>query len=211
MTNEIRNPSWRPATFTSSSIDKIKRGLMTQMIRRIYPQPHGKTFVQDATIPLHWRCPDENDPKKKWNCPYGIPGDRLWVRQVWARVEPAPQVLEQYGMPVSWKIEKNFVLLDYWRKRVIFLSDFPDKSPEECGHGASDNVWRSPGLMPRWASRHTLKITEIRARRMQEISPDDVRAADVEAVTDEWVWHVFFRRIDNDQASSQAVHNGTSS
>lgn len=206
-----RKPSWRPVTFTSESIDKIESGLITQLIRRVYPQPKGQTFLQDAALPLNWLCPDGPDPAQKWRCSYGLPGDLLWVRQVWARVEPYPQPLEEYGMPIPWRIEKSLHLLNYWRQRVIFSSDFPNKKPEECGRGSSDNVWRSPGVMPQWASRRTLEITEIRGRRIQEISPA-MRTADVEISTDEiasnvWVWQVFFRKVDCDAILIRAKRN----
>ena len=101
------------------------------------------------------------------------PGDRLWVREVWARVEPHPLVMEDYGMPLAYRVQRDPVLLAYWRRRVIFLADFPGKKPEQCGQGATDNLWRSPVTMPRWASRLLLEVTEIRVERVQEIGVED--------------------------------------
>lgn len=173
MTEELfplRNPSRQPITFTSDSIEKIEQGLKTQTRRVIYPAPAG-SLIQDPKILLNWHPKD--DLARVWKCPYGVPGDRLWVRQVWARVEPFPGVMENFQMPLAWRVEKNPVLLRYWRQRVIFLSDFPGKIPEECDRGASDNVWRSPITMPRWASRRQLEVTEIRAERLQAISGID--------------------------------------
>jgi len=193
MTKELfatRKPSWRSVTFASDSINKIKRGLITQMARPIYPQP-GEALVQDFPTSLYWYSSDE----KRWRSPYGAPGDLLWVRQIWARVEPHPGVMEKYGLPVPWKVEEDPVLLDYWRKRVIFLSDHPGKKPEECGCGASDNVWRSPIGMPRWASQLSLEVAEVHAQRRREIEPNDAMDENAGIPPDTWVWRVSFRRL----------------
>lgn len=42
--------------------------------------------------------------------------------------------------------------------------------------GESLMAWRSSSNMPRWASRVTLRVTDVRVQRLQEISEEDARA-----------------------------------
>lgn len=81
-------------------------------------------------------------------CPYGVPGDRLWVRETW----DAP--------PGSTE-----------RAEVAYRADY-ERDPD----GAK---WRSSMYMPRWASRITLEVTEVRVQRLQEITEEDARAEGV--------------------------------
>lgn len=84
------------------------------------------------------------------NCPYGQPGDRLWVREAWASVfaEPVEQM-----MPPD----------------IAFRADGGEKP-------AWLRVWRPSIHMPRWASRITLEVTGVRVERLQDISEADAIA-----------------------------------
>jgi hypothetical protein len=82
------------------------------------------------------------------NCPYGQQGDRLWVKETFFDNCPG------YGPEKS---------------QLFYRADgVPDFEGEE-----SEIRWTPSIHMPRWASRLTLAITEIRVERLQEISPDD--------------------------------------
>lgn len=80
-------------------------------------------------------------------CPYGQPGDRLWVRETWQVTCPETE----YGgcSPI-----------------FQYKADYPG----DGGH------WRSPIHMTRLASRITLEITAVRVERVQDISEEDARA-----------------------------------
>lgn len=168
--------SRRPISFTATSINGIRKQFKTQTRRTMYPQPVGPRPVQDAGTPLRWI----GEGGQSWRSPYGVPGDELWVREVWALVEPYPQILQKYDLPIAWRVEKNLVALEYWHKRVIFYADYPGKMPKECGRGATDNKWRSPVTMPRWAARLWLKVTGIWPEPVQEISEDDALAEGIQ-------------------------------
>lgn len=79
--------------------------------------------------------------------PYGKPGDLLWVRETWTQ----------------YPIELNPEPCDAWYKATSNGPPPPFK-------------WRPSIHMPRWASRITLRITDIRVERLQDISEDDARA-----------------------------------
>jgi hypothetical protein len=178
--------STRPISMTSESVNAIRAKRKTQTRRVMYPQPTAARPMLKPVMEFSGSRPREvlrwvgGDETEVWNCPYGRVGDRLWVREVWARVEPYPGAMQDYGVPLAWKVEKNPTLLEYWRQRVIHFADFPGKKPEDCGRGATDNLWRSPMSMPRWASRLLLEVTRIWPERVQEISADDAIAEGVE-------------------------------
>lgn len=92
------------------------------------------------------------------------PGDRLWVREAWcldAQMDHvAPSKCSPYeprGYPANdWIIEPACMMIRAGKLR--------------------------PGIhMPRWASRLTLHVTDVRVQRLQDISEDDARAEGIEA------------------------------
>lgn len=101
-------------------------------------------------------------------CPHGGVGDRLWVRETWMPDAPRDGTwsdVEFYGC----KDSKLNMIPERFRK------------PEHCIHRASwDGAklvgWTPSIHMPRWASRITLEITDVRVERLQEASDDDFKA-----------------------------------
>jgi hypothetical protein len=80
----------------------------------------------------------------KVKCPYGQPGDRLWVKETW------------------WANHSNDVFL--------YKADAPFPGPYSKTEAFK---WRPSRYMPRWASRITLEIDEIRVERLQDITEAD--------------------------------------
>lgn len=80
------------------------------------------------------------------NSPFGAVGDRLWVRETWAR----------------YNIDQN-------SHDMAYRATTPDDWPKE-------GRWRPSIHMPRWASRITLEITDVRVERLNSISENDARA-----------------------------------
>ncbi len=88
-------------------------------------------------------------------CPYGQAGDRLWVRETWARDDEDGQLI--YRADVGHDLNA-----DMWEQNRI--------------EGAPRFRWRPSIFMPRWASRITLDIVDIGVERLQDISEIDAAA-----------------------------------
>lgn len=82
-------------------------------------------------------------------CPYGVPGDRLWVRETWAVPHQADHLPPRLALPYQF-----------------------------CVHYAASEdrgglLWRPSIHMPRWANRILLEVTAVRVERLQEIKDED--------------------------------------
>lgn len=149
----------RPILFTGPMVRAILEGRKTVTRRVMKPQPDFLGSMVDPNTPfktldagLHARI----------TCPYGEPGDRLWVREAWAadaQVDAiAPRDLSQ-GEPI-------------W---------FPaDLSVRQTGCSMISKGRGRPSIhMPRWASRILLEITAVRVERLQDISEEQALAEGV--------------------------------
>jgi hypothetical protein len=87
-------------------------------------------------------------------CPYGAPGDRLWVRETFGGDD----------------------ICGY-----AYRADHPEQKRFEGDGEQPDSPWRPSIHMPRAASRILLEVTDVHAERLQDISEDDARAEGVEA------------------------------
>lgn len=99
----------------------------------------------------------------RWRCPYGEPGDRLWVKEAHYL---NPWILNDPRMGAETP------------GAVLYRAD--------GGHDeiTAKRAWRSPMFMPRWASRLTLAITGIRAERVQAIDTAGLRAEGMRSTLD---------------------------
>lgn len=106
-------------------------------------------------------------------CPYGVPGDRLWVRETWVtRPLGGDPGNPRYGAPGSG------VHIDY---KATAPGGGNHDRPDWGDLGAHER-WRPSIHMPRWASRLLLEVTEVRVQRLQDISEEDAIAEGVRSV-----------------------------
>lgn len=104
-------------------------------------------------------------------CPYGQPGDGLWVRESF--------YIDDYRVPEVGSIK---VKPEFDKDAMYYRADGEccDQIPEcQCADTGKPR-WRNARFMPRWASRLTLEITDIRVERVQDISIEDIKAEGVQ-------------------------------
>jgi hypothetical protein len=96
-------------------------------------------------------------------CPYGKPGGLLWVRETWAQpFRRNPGTTAASG-------------------GCVYRAD---DNGRDLNPGAMDGKWRPSIHMPRWASRLTLRVTDVRVERLQDISEADAIAEGIERIDD---------------------------
>lgn len=156
----------RPILFSAPMVRALLDGSKTQTRRTMRFQPgddttvHVKHFHQ-TVIDRHG---DEqpgpevfgawwNDGESGLRCPYGQPGDRLWVRETHAKI---------IGQSGTW-IETDY--------RATYTHG--DRLGDLIG---KEKKWTSAIQMPRDASRILLEVTDVRVERLQDISEADAQA-----------------------------------
>lgn len=92
------------------------------------------------------------------------PGDRLWVREGFALLPKSA-----YNLPKTIAQDPD--------NAAYYRADF-DRSGKPA--------WKSSMFMPRWASRLTLAVTDVRVQRLQDISEADAIAEGVEPLHQGW-------------------------
>jgi hypothetical protein len=100
----------------------------------------------------------------EFKCPYGIPGDRLWVRETWQ------QFFANEIPPGRFAITGRAGFTCGEKMLVTYRAD--GEIPDHHKYGKA--LWKPSIYMPRWASRITLEITNVRVERLQEISASDI-------------------------------------
>ncbi len=167
----------RPILFSPPMVRALLDGRKTQTRRIIKPQPEhrqvhehkGETIYDGEHRMWCWNdlvldnlidFPTGEDRRTLANaCPYGHPGDLLWVRESWWNGTALPGC-------GSVKYRADGELNEFSR---------------QVGGG-----WKPSIHMPRWASRLTLELTEVRVQRLQEINIYDSQqeGIDVGPLTD---------------------------
>ena len=153
----------RPILFSGPKVRAILDGRETQT-RRIVKLPPGRYGYYHDDGSAEWEfAPIDADgdcihaPSTRVRSPYGKPGDRLWVKEVWGQAN---------GVWEDWEYHRG---TPDRALPIVYRADNPT-------HGSDDEYWRSPIYMPRWASRITLEVACVWVERVQDISVDDAEA-----------------------------------
>ena len=159
----------RPIIFSAPMIRAILAGRKMQTRRVVKPQPDWIRPAVGLDGVAHGYC--GSGPTGGIRCPYGVPGDRLWVKEAFVIGYPAED-----GYLITTDADGNDIDEQVW-----YRATEPEFTWLDDDGGMTGKVpWKSPLFMPRWASRITLEITEVRVERVQSISEADVRAEGIE-------------------------------
>lgn len=169
----------RGIIFNSEMVRAILDGRKTQARRVIKNCMVGRDeispFIKVGNFSGHY--PDDLPEVIKNCCPFGQVGDRLWVKETWSDVNYEGYTALAYRADGELRAlnEDDGDDSDPNLEKYQFANWYPDLIEGTGGR------WRSSMQMPRWASRITLEITDIRVERLQDISQEDARS---EGITD---------------------------
>ncbi len=161
----------KPIIFSAPMVRALLAGLKTQTRRLLNPQPYDFPHPQDGTrcwnaagAPGGRICLTDRGLLNLHHKPH--PDDRLYVRENWQTSDDLddvkPSKLLRSITPILYKADGKVVNIPH--RTVAFSKTRP------CIH------------MPRWASRLTLTVTEVRVERLRSISGRDARAEGLEQV-----------------------------
>lgn len=218
----------RPILFSGPMVRAIRERRKTQTRRVMKPQPTydglpvmrispllaGRDCHKTGEFMKHHPQYDRVVQSGLW-CPYGVPGDRLWVRETLGTLADESWIYSADCLPVMVDPDNETAML-VW-----------------CHHKEQNYC---PSIyMPRWASRITLEITEVRAERLRDISEEDAITEGVTVESDwtacmnfaklwssihkadgpngwaanPWVWAISFQSLENTQAAISSPQGET--
>ena len=150
----------RPILFSAPMVRALLAGTKTQTRRAVKPQPvYADVAGAFASWQFHrkgggtWLWPNAREDVLA-SCPYGQPGDRLWVRETYTMAERLMSLVKTPCYKADEGITEN--------------NRMPD--------GSWPWKWTPAIHMFRAHSRLTLEIVSVRVERLQDISEADAMA-----------------------------------
>jgi hypothetical protein len=150
----------RPIIFSAPMVQALLAGRKTQT-RRLLRLPRWATSLDEVGDDGYtlW-CVSRDSGCRSPALPQFLPTDRLWVREAWAAVDTdGERWIDYRSTPRYPEASKN---------RAAAWDHDPD-SPEAIR-------WRPSIHMPRWASRITLTVIDVRVQELLDISEEDAAA-----------------------------------
>lgn len=202
----------RPILFNTEMVRAILVGKKTQTRRIVKPQPiqpcEGAYFdAYNKGQQWNWWTKDDKQCLDQIiKCPFGKPGDRLWVRETWA-VNSISQGWKR-NRELAEDVDLSYRADGEWKDQF-------EQIDGDCP------PWRPSIHMPRKASRINLEITNIKVERLQDISGIDAIAEGIQEISkygksadisdfqnlwesingdgswdaNPWVWVIEFKRV----------------
>jgi hypothetical protein len=154
----------RPILFQDAMVRAILQDRKTQTRRIVKLTDSGR--VKKPGSSLNWH---PEDPNAILACPHGLPGDHLWVREAW-------QSLNDSGISYTLCPPEPGCQIRY---RATDETGWIPRLP-----------WRPSIFLPRWASRITLEIEQVRIQRLQNITEADALAEGYTLPCEDEYWSI---------------------
>jgi len=151
----------RPILFSSPMVRALLDGSKTQTRRAIKIQPHIDSMGNFIWNEMNFGQEIGGEPCVrnfiKFHCPYGKIGDRLWVRETWAKAK------------------------SHTSSHIFYKADGDNQQGKQfaLSYTERENKWRPSIHMFRDYSRINLEITAVRVERLNDISDADAKAEGV--------------------------------
>lgn len=155
----------KPILFSTLMVKAILEGRKNQT-RRVLKLRKGDTIgnISDSTGVIEYIIcgPDGDEVPMEFVSPYGVWGDRLWIREGFATEQKFDD------KPMSFFDNASDVPIWYKADDIDYKNDYVPRGK-----------WRPSIFIPRWASRINLEVTDVIIQRLQDISEDDAIAEGV--------------------------------
>lgn len=146
-----------PILFSTPMVQAILEGRKTMTRRILKTQPKFNPNIIELDDCWGWchkekieQNPDRFQIKQQFKCPYGQPGDILWVRETWCNT-----------------IDEDFP--------YAYKATHPWAENEE-----GSSPWKPSIHMPKEACRIFLKVKSVKVERLQDITEQDAIAEGIE-------------------------------
>lgn len=170
----MTQPKFKPILFSAPMVRALLDGRKTQTRRLLKHDSDGPmnepsttasvTYSKGEPAIAHFRGVKSKEFFAGYKCPYGKPGDVLWVRETWG--------INYFGRLRPWHFKEGI---------EIKMEDLVYKSTAGMGYAYGDNdayflldkKWRPSIHMPKAACRLFLAVVDVRVERLQDISEED--------------------------------------
>lgn len=193
----------RPILFNGAMVRAERAGLKTMTRRLLRQQPD--IIVGDLLGQPHWYL--DADPSLKIRCPYGVPGDRLWVRETWAPCDGGPIFaadydgdkaragVERWHPGIHLRRDDARTLLEVTAVRVERLQAITEEDAKAEGLRSDAEALRNLShIRGAEAPRHV--PSHLRgARNYFRDLWDEINGERATWASNPWVWVVSFQRV----------------
>jgi hypothetical protein len=171
----------RPILFSAPMVRTILSGVKCQTRRVVKFKNHHTIEQRNDGQDWPWMYDSERDADWWMPCPYGQPGDQLWVRESWKWCCSQLTNARYTHHTIQYAADQQRQTVEATDSAQYMPMQPPQKEGEKLGQYLlrMDRWWdryRPSIHMPRWASRITLEVTGVRVERLNDISRGDAMA-----------------------------------